>query len=842
MLNFSTLLIETSYLSVEKTTKSMHSNHHGQSSIFLTVFLTLFYYTLPLAGQVSKAPAYPLITHDPYFSIWAFGENLNDEPTKHWTGKPHPLEGIITVDGVPYQFLGRPFSRNETVLPVAAENPYDCLYTFNKPIDGWEKPEFAATAWEKGAAPFGTKNITQVKTEWKTGGEIWLRREFMLKTTLPDGKLLLDIRHDDDAEVYINGVLAWSCKNCWTGDYVQYPLSNDIKKLLKIGKNLIAVHCKNPRGNGFIDVGLAGEVPLPQMARAEQKSVEMTATRTIYTFHCGGVEIQMEFMSPLLLDDIDLMAQPVSYLTIKTKAFDGQKHKVSVELYALPTIAAHDRYQVTTGEILPPVNGLHAARFGVQDPKVLGQKGDDVRIDWGKFYWAMPEAKVKAPLSKLERNGQTWYKAQLSFTTIDAKQQSEYVILGYDDEYSVQYFEKNLRGWYRQSESFVMPRLLAKAQTDYAKVQAKCMRFDTMMYNEASRAGGKKYAELCVMAYRQAIAAHKLVVNPDQSSSVPYLFFSKENFSNGSIGTVDVTYPSIPLFLRYNPSLAKAMCEPIFYYTESSRWILPFAPHDVGTYPIANGQTYPRDMPVEECGNMLILVAGIAKAEGNANYAKEHWKTLTTWAKYLKEKGFDPENQLCTDDFAGHLARNANLSVKAIVALGCYSALARQLGDAKTADEYQTLAKKMATDWEKAAFEGDHYALTFDKEPEGSWSQKYNLVWDKLLNLNLFLQTTYQREVAFYLTKQNKFGLPLDNRKTYTKGDWIIWTATLTENQDDFEAFINPLYRFATETPTRVPLCDWYETTDGRMVGFQARSVVGGFFIKVLERHWKKGV
>ncbi|MCY7351651.1 MAG: DUF4965 domain-containing protein [Cytophagaceae bacterium] len=819
-------------------------------------------------AQPMRPPAYPLVTLDPYTSIWSNTDYLYDKPTTHWTGKPYPLNGILRVDGKAYEFLGTAAPTYRTVVPNGiVEEPYAAKYTFERPALGWQRAGFDDASWKWGDAPFGdlqATHSTKPNTEW-SGGEIWLRRPIDIDAAADLNALRLQLSHDDDVEVFLNGVKVYECGPCYINDYVVLPIPAEARKTLQPGRNLLAMHCKSPRGGAYLDAGLVEERTPAVLRFASQKSARVTATQTTYEFEAAGVGLTLTFTSPLLLDEVETLARPASYVTFALRSLNAQPHAAQVLFTASGLLAANRGDQEVVAEAAGAAGGLTFLRTGSKDQPVLGRKGDDVRIDWGYIYLGLPQKYgFKTAIASPQNLRETFAEkgvfptqseagaatqAQnvamgvlMNFPKLGLKPTETHLILAYDDVYSVQYFGQNLRGWWRRDPTMTAGKMLATAEKEYARLMPKCRLTDYKIYNDALAAGGQQYADLCQLAYRQAIAAHKTVAPPDGAApDGSLLFFSKENFSNGSIGTVDVTYPSAPLFLLYNPVFLKGMLEPIFYYSESGKWTKPFAAHDVGTYPLANGQTYGEDMPVEESGNMIILTAAIARVEGKPDYARKHWPTLTTWAEYLAKEGLDPANQLCTDDFAGHLARNANLSVKAIVALAAYGQLAGQLGDTATARKYRELALDFAKKWQELASDGDHYALTFDK-PEGSWSQKYNLVWDKLLNLNVFPAEVARKEIAHYLTRQQAFGLPLDSRKTYTKSDWIIWTATLASNPADFQALIEPLHRYARETPSRVPLSDWHETTDGKMVGFQARSVVGGFWMKALERKMRAPV
>ncbi|WP_321290080.1 glutaminase domain-containing protein [uncultured Sunxiuqinia sp.] len=797
-----------------------------------------------------RAPAYPLITIDPYTSAWSMTDKLYDEPVKHWTGEQHPLVGAVRVDGQVYRFLGQVDVPWVPIVPMANIDSWEGQYTMNEPAKGWDKADFIDDSWKTGEGAFGTRDMPTLGTVWNTK-DIWVRREFTIPANLPDEEMYLIYSHDDIFELYLNGKQLVKTDYEWHNNVI---LKID-RSLLKPGEtNVIASHCHNLTGGGYVDFGLFQQSPDKDVftQTATQTNVSLSATQTHYEFACGPVDLKLQFVSPLLPGDLDLLARPVNYINYQVVANDGGEHEVQVYIEATPEWAVNvpaQEVEVTNGT----AGSVNFVKAGTTEQPVLEKKGDNIRIDWGYVYLAANQSENTSlsiteyfsSKQEFEQNGKVTGVGSMTtrpvkempamvyvdnLGTVSGNEAAGYVMLAYDDLESIQYFGDNLKGWWTKDGTVAINDALQAASAEYTEVMNHSAEFDNQLWNETVQAGGENYGDLCVLAFRQSIAAHKLV--KDTQGNI--LFLSKENFSNGSIGTVDVTYPSAPLFLKYNPELLKGMLNPIFYYSESGKWDKPFAAHDVGTYPLANGQTYGGDMPVEECGNMIILTAAIADVEGNADYAAEHWEVLTTWANYLMENGLDPENQLCTDDFAGHFAHNVNLSAKAIMGIAGYGKLAEMLGKNDVAEKYTSEAKSMAQEWMKMADDGDHYRLTFDKP--GTWSQKYNLVWDKLLNLGIFPEEVAQKEIAYYLTKQNKYGLPLDNRRTYTKSDWIVWTATLANDKETFQKFIDPLHAFVTETPDRVPMSDWYETPSAKQVGFQARSVVGGYFIKLLEK------
>lgn len=802
----------------------------------------------PVLKTDLRLPSVPLITSDPYFSIWSPYDKLNEGSTRHWTNDEKSLIGAVRVDGKVYRFMGK--QAMQVILPMAGSEAWKGNFTFDKPEDNWTSLDYSADKWNVGKGAFGTNDQPAVRTEWNTK-DIWVRREFTLDDININNSIYLKYSHDDIFELFLNGEKIVSTGYEWKNN-VLIELKEDVKKKLRKGKNVIAAHCHNTTGGAYVDFGIytPSEESAPFENLAIQKSVDVLPTQTYYTFVCGPVELDVVFTAPVMIDDLDLISTPINYISYQARSTDKKEHDVQVYIETTPQLSINEMSQPTKANVIKR-NGLNYIQAGSINQPITGRKGDLICIDWGYAYLAGKNgANTTVSLGEYEKMKATFaqkgellptaselitrkadempamaYSEDLGKVSTNGK--SGFMMLGYDDIYSVEYMYERRMAYWKHDGKVTIFDAFEKAEQNYQSIMERCRNFDAMIMKDAEKAGGKKYAEICAASYRQVITAHKLFTDKEGN----LMFFSKENNSNGCINTVDLTYPSAPLFLIYNPELQKAMMTSIFEYSASGRWNKPFAAHDLGTYPIANGQVYGGDMPIEESGNMVILAAAIAKAEGNANYAKKYWDLLTIWTNYLVEYGQDPENQLCTDDFAGHWAHNANLSVKAIMGIAAYSELAKMLGMNNIAVQYSEIAKKMAAKWKEMAIEEDHYRLAFDRQD--TWSQKYNMVWDKMWGLNLFPEVI-EKEINYYLTKQNEYGLPLDSRKEYTKSDWVMWTAAMSPDIKTFQKFSDPIYKYINETTSRVPISDWHHTDSGEWVGFRARSVIGGYWMQVL--------
>ncbi len=661
-----------------------------------------------------RPPAVPLITSDPYLSVWSMADRLTDDTTRHWTRREHPLVSLIRIDGKAYRLMG-----------------------------------------------------------------------------------------------------------------------------------------KSPAG-------------LPAMA---QVSVRVLPTRSTYEFDDGCVHLQLTFLTPALPEDLEVLARPLTYLIWEVRSVDGANHDVAIYDSTSSLLAVNSPDQAVEWA-REKIGGLTVLRAGTADQTVLRPAGDDTRIDWGYIYAAAPtkdadavvgsSAKLvagfvehgKLPrtddsrMPRAAREQEPCLAFRFDLGPVGKEPVSRHLMVAYDEIFAVKFLGRKLRPFWRRNGA-EPSSLLQSAERDYPELLRRSAAFDAELMADLTRAGGQKYAQLAALAFRQALAGCGLAADANKQP----LLFTKENSSNGCIATVDVIYPAAPQFLLMGKTYAKALVAPAMIYSTSPRWRFPFAPHDVGVYPQAEGQVYGGGeeskneadmMPVEESANLILLCAAIARMDGSADFASRWWPQLTRWEAYLEKYGEDPQNQLCTDDFMGHLAHNANLSVKAILAIAAYGELCRYRGDSVAAENFRSLARKYARHWMEVANDGDHYRIAFDKP--GTWSQKYNLVWDQLLGLEVFPPEVARMEVAHYQKVGQRYGVPLDSRTRLTKTDWSVWSATMARSRVDFENIVAPVHDYLNATSARLPFVDSYLTDNAASDGMRARPVIGGVFIKMLDNPdtWRK--
>ena len=588
-----------------------------------------------------------------------------------------------------------------------------------------------------------------------------------------------------------------------------------------------------------------------------QQQLTLTATRSQYVFAAAGVELTLTFLSPIEPGDLRRQSMPLSYITAEVRSTDGASHQVAL-YFDISGEWAHNndstKISWTQDQVQGPVGtSVTSLSFTPATPQVLAENGD--MAAWGTVVWSAgnqpglswqigSDTTVRSAALANNKLGNSsdsnqpraisdnWpvFGFYFGLGAVGATAAQATLSVGHVREPAVSYLGTPLPPLWRSYWS-TWQQMVGYFHSDLSTAQQRTAKLDGKVRSEAIAAGGPEYAALCALALRQAYAGTELV----SRNGAPWAFL-KEISSDGNVSTVDVTYPAMPVFCYLDPQYLGLLLGPLLDYPEHGGWPKTFAEHDLGShYPNAAGHNdgNEEDMPVEESANMLIMSAAyIARVDATtaSSFATTHYRILKQWADYLVANALDPGYQNQTDDFTGFIGHSVNLALKGILAIGAMAQIAKAAGNAADTASYRSTASSYISQWVTKAQDtgSNHLKLAYDQP--GTWSLKYNGYPDALLGLRLIPDSVARQEAAWYLTQTNQYGIPLDIRHSYTKGDWEMWTAAWLRDYPVRDYLISSLYEFAHTSPSRAPFTDWYDTISDRQNGFQARPAIGGIF------------
>ncbi len=516
-------------------------------------------------------------------------------------------------------------------------------------------------------------------------------------------------------------------------------------------------------GRSFVFLGnplTGGQLMAPAMT---QTGLTVTPTQSKYTLQGGGVSVDLDFLSPVEPSSLQRLSVPFSYVFASAHSADGRPHTVSLYFDITGEWASGDnKTPINWARRNLDAQGQTLTTFAVNaaDPKVLNEAGD--YPTWGT---AVFSAESRPGMTSQAGEDAVVRGAAIRTGTLDNSVDTDQprpintrwpvfafnfalgqvgadagrpVVLAIGDvrEPAVSYqgapvpplWRSYWPDWTQMLSSFCLDAGDARTRAD---------QMDAKVTKDATKAGGAKYAALCTLALRQAFGATQMVGTADH----PWMFM-KEISSDGNISTIDVMYPSFPVFLYANPNLLKLLMDPLLEYAESGKWTQPYAEHDIGgSYPRADGHNDGggENMPVEESANMLIMAAAYmryAPKADAASYARKHYRILRQWANYLltvpagskSPNALDPQFQNQTDDFTGSIAHSVNLALKGILGVGAMGQIASFAGNKEDANHYGGAAKDMMGKWSRfsQSATGSHLTMQYiepDTPQKAGWTE-----------------------------------------------------------------------------------------------------------------------
>nr|GAT54330.1 predicted protein [Mycena chlorophos] len=592
-------------------------------------------------------------------------------------------------------------------------------------------------------------------------------------------------------------------------------------------------------------------------SQATQKSVNITSTQSIFVLSAGGVDITATFLSPVEPTDLVKQSFPFSYLSVSAASNDGGSHSVSVYVDISGEWLSGSNIWTATWQTTQGAINTHQVQLKSQaefeeisDVSQYGsiywstQKTSGTTIQTGQDVVVRGQFLNHGTLANTFNNNfreisNSWpvFAHAHNLGTVSSKPASALFTIGHVRDPAIEYI---VQGNTLQDRSLYFwteyPTVSAGITAFYADFEAATQRanaFDAKVEADANKIS-PDYAGIVALSIRQVFGAIEITTSKNAFGGYnknDILVFMKEISSDGNVNTADVMMPAWPLFLYTNPTLGKYMLDVNFRYQATGLYPNKWSAHDIGAnYPKATGHNDGLDeaQPVEECGNMLYMALSYAQKTGDNSDLKTYESLLDQWTQYLIEDSLIPANQISTDDFAGSLANQTNLAIKGIVGIGAMAEIHKLLGNTKQSANYTNIVKSYVPQFLNFATSktGPHLTLAYNQDD--TWGLTYNLFGDKLMKLNIFNESLYEMQTAWYASHFNQYGVPLDTRHTYTKSDWQLWTASWVTNTTVRDQFITAVKNFVSDGKFGEPFSDWYDTISGQQSGFQARPVVGG--------------
>ncbi|EGP88303.1 GTA glutaminase A [Zymoseptoria tritici IPO323] len=593
-----------------------------------------------------------------------------------------------------------------------------------------------------------------------------------------------------------------------------------------------------------------------------QTAFEYTSTRSIFTMTAGPVQMKITFLSNVTPDDLQRSSLPYSYMDVEVHSLDDGEHSVQIYSDISAEWVSGDRGAVAEwsyGDIgTDPAISYH--KVFRQQQLEFAQVDD--QAEWGNWYFATANTAgvTFQSGSDVDVRGGFIDNGILSNTkdTNYRPINQDYPVFGYardfgkvgsetqDILFQLSLHQENCMQFQGQKDTVAkVPCLwnsyfaneteaVAHFYNDYSDAKSLASDFDSKVSKDSEAAGGSDYASLTTLAARQAFGAIEFTNNPTD-----ILVFMKEISSNGNINTVDVIFPFHPIALYTNPNILKWLLDPLYINQESGNWPNTYSIHDIGaSFPNATGHSdgNAESMPLEECGNMLIMTLAYAQRSKDTDYLAKHYDILKQWTGYLVDEALIPAEQISTDDFAGPAVNQTNLALKGIIGISAMAQIATLTSHSADADNYTSIASSYISQWQDLAISKDASPphATFQYGNESSYSLLYNLYADEELGLGLVPKEVYDLQSEFYPTKFEQYGVPLDTRHPagYTKDDWQLFCAAVA-SKDTKDMFTKTIAKWLGETLTSLAMGDLHETVSGDYpagLQFAARPVAGGYF------------